>query len=287
MPVYNAERFLDRSIPSVLGQTLSDFELLAVDDGSTDASAALLDSYAAGDARVMVVHQPNRGVSRARNEGLSRANGRYVTFIDSDDVFELRRLERLATLIEGSEPDAIVTGFKKIDHGTGDVIESCEFNERAVLQDAIKGDWSVIWRLCAKREIVSSVTFPEFLQYGEDYVFYCRVLLACRSVKYAQNAVDSSYLYRVNNRSSLMQRQSLNEISQQCAATEYLERFVLDSGMSDCSIMRALNARKNWCRRLLFNETITMFGMRRHVSLRLLKKGFSFLIKRCYPETRE
>lgn len=287
MPVYNAERFLDRSIQSVLGQSLSDFELLAIDDGSSDGSAALLDAYAAKDDRVRVVHQPNRGVSRARNEGLSRAKGMYVTFIDADDVFEGRRLERLATLIEESEPDAIVTGFKKIDHETGFIIESCGFNARTVLHDAIKGDWSVIWRLCAKREVISSLTFPEFLQYGEDYVFYCQVLLASRSVQYAQDAMNSSYLYRVNNRSSLMQRQSLNEISQQCAATDVLERFVLDSGVSDFSLARAFNARKNWCRRLLFNETITMFGMRRHVSLRLLKKAFSFLIRRCYSDTRE
>ena len=85
VPVYNAEKYLQECVESVLCQTLSDIELILVDDGSTDGSPALCDQYAAKDARVRVIHQENAGAAAARNHGLGIAQGEYVAFVDSDD----------------------------------------------------------------------------------------------------------------------------------------------------------------------------------------------------------
>lgn len=85
VPVYNAERWLRRCVDSILGQTFADFELLLVDDGSTDASGAICDEYVASDPRVHVFHKPNGGVSSARNVGLDNAQGKWISFIDADD----------------------------------------------------------------------------------------------------------------------------------------------------------------------------------------------------------
>ena len=85
VPVYNTEKYLPECIESVLFQSYTDFELLLIDDGSTDGSGLICDEYARKDFRIKVVHKSNGGVSSARNEGLDIARGEYVCFVDSDD----------------------------------------------------------------------------------------------------------------------------------------------------------------------------------------------------------
>ena len=96
VPVYNVERYVRCSLDSVLSQTYSDWECVCVDDGSTDGSGAVLDEYAARDARFRVVHQENAGVSAARNRGMTEAAGELVAFLDSDDTFDPCALEVMA-----------------------------------------------------------------------------------------------------------------------------------------------------------------------------------------------
>ena len=88
VPVYNVENYLSRCVDSILSQSGVTLEVLLVDDGSTDASGKICDSYAARDDRVKVIHKENGGLSSARNTGLDRASGDYVTFVDSDDYLE-------------------------------------------------------------------------------------------------------------------------------------------------------------------------------------------------------
>ena len=85
VPVYNTEKYLDQCIQSILSQTYTDFELLLIDDGSTDSSGVICDRYAEQDSRVRVFHKPNGGVSSARNIGLDNTKGEWITFLDSDD----------------------------------------------------------------------------------------------------------------------------------------------------------------------------------------------------------
>ena len=86
LPIYKVEQWLRRGVDSVLAQTFRDFELILVDDGSPDNCGAICDEYAAADPRVRVIHQKNQGVSRARNVGIEQARGRWLVFLDPDDV---------------------------------------------------------------------------------------------------------------------------------------------------------------------------------------------------------
>ena len=95
VPVYNVEKYLPQCIDSILAQTYTDFELIIVDDGSTDRSGQICDEYKDKDSRVYVVHQENRGVSAARNAGIDMAKGEYIAFVDSDDVIHNQMLELL------------------------------------------------------------------------------------------------------------------------------------------------------------------------------------------------
>ncbi len=112
VPVYQAEKFLHRCLDSVARQTFSDWELILVDDGSTDGSAALCDRLAAKDNRVRVFHRKkNQGVSEARNLGINEAKGDYIAFLDADDCYEFQALETLWNLREQSGADAAACGL--------------------------------------------------------------------------------------------------------------------------------------------------------------------------------
>lgn len=100
IPVYNVEKYLNRCIKSVLGQTYKNLEIILVDDGSTDNSSQICDEYKKIDSRIIVIHKENGGLSDARNAGINKATGKYITFIDSDDSIEKDMIEYLYLLMK-------------------------------------------------------------------------------------------------------------------------------------------------------------------------------------------
>jgi len=109
MPVYNAVRYLRGAVQSVLDQTYRDFELVAVDDGSKDASLSMLQEFAASDSRVKIISRPNTGIVGALNDGITAARGEFVARMDSDDVCEPVRLEKQVAFLD-AHPDYVLVG---------------------------------------------------------------------------------------------------------------------------------------------------------------------------------
>lgn len=103
IPVYRVESTIDRCVQSVVSQTFCDFEVILVDDGSPDRSPTLCDLWAQRDGRITVVHQPNGGLSAARNAGIERARGEYITFIDSDDYIADDTLQQVMDVADGND----------------------------------------------------------------------------------------------------------------------------------------------------------------------------------------
>ena len=95
VPVYNVQDYLDRCVKSIVGQTYTDTEIILVDDGSTDNSGNMCDKWAERDQRIKVIHKENGGLSSARNAGIDKANGDYISFIDSDDYIEDSMMQTL------------------------------------------------------------------------------------------------------------------------------------------------------------------------------------------------
>ena len=111
IPIYNTEKELHRCVDSVLAQRFEDFELILVDDGSKDGSGAICDAYAEKDPRVICVHQANAGCSEARNTGVRKAKGKYLLFLDSDDMWDdANALSELQTIIIKEDPDVVCFG---------------------------------------------------------------------------------------------------------------------------------------------------------------------------------
>ena len=114
IPVYNVEEYLEECLESVCNQTLKDIEIICVDDGSTDRSGTLLDEYALRDERIIVIHSPNRGLSAARNLGMSHARAEYISFLDSDDYIAPTMCEVLYTTMTEHDVDTVMCGISVV-----------------------------------------------------------------------------------------------------------------------------------------------------------------------------
>lgn len=112
VPAYKVEKYLPKCIDSILAQTFRDFELILVDDGSPDNCPAICDEYAAKDSRIAVIHQPNAGVSAARNAGLKRARGRYIGFVDPDDWTAPEMYEEMIAAMQRGGTGMAICGYE-------------------------------------------------------------------------------------------------------------------------------------------------------------------------------
>lgn len=108
IPVYNVEKYLEQCLDSIVNQTMKELEIICVDDSSTDNSKRILEKYAELDNRIKIIAQPNSGAGAARNKGLAVAKGKYVSFLDSDDFFELNMLEEAFEKAEKDKADFVV-----------------------------------------------------------------------------------------------------------------------------------------------------------------------------------
>ena len=116
VPVYNSEDYVGNTIESIISQTLHEIEIILVDDGSTDNSGKICDDYAKKDERILVVHKPNGGLADARNAGMKVATGKYMMFIDADDLFEKDSCEHMYNTIEKNEVDYVIGNYQMMDN---------------------------------------------------------------------------------------------------------------------------------------------------------------------------
>lgn len=198
VPVYNVKNYVGLTISSILHQTFTDFELIVIDDGSTDGSGELLDEIVNGDSRVRVFHQSNSGVSAARNLGLNEAEGEWIVFVDGDDALKANALQLLSEIIiKHPAVDLIGYGFEKVQRISIDssnvlaVIDSesvYDCRETACLKAL---DHYMVWGETFRKAKFSSLRFKN-LKNGED-VLFCNALGLNTTEYVALNT--SLYLY--------------------------------------------------------------------------------------------
>ncbi len=185
LPVYNTERYLEACLDSLLGQTYRNLEILAVDDGSSDGSGAILDRYAQQDARLRVFHQKNGGVSAARNLALGHMAGEYVGFIDSDDFAAPDMYETLMTTALKTRADIVECSYYLRYSDGLDVpyrLAAQTLQSRAdCLREYMRtrNTANVLWNKLFRCEILAGAVFPP-TYCGEDYVYNVQAHRACR-----------------------------------------------------------------------------------------------------------
>lgn len=174
IPVYNVEKYLDKCLQSVLAQTYDNYEVILIDDGSTDNSGKMCDEYAEKDNRITVYHKPNGGLSDARNFGVEHCNADLVSFIDSDDYVTEDYLEYLWYLMDKYSADLSVGQYVRVNEGYTDiqlkqvnVSDLCLNTEGALKQLCIGGISTVAWGKLYKKDYVIKNQFP-LGKYYED-----------------------------------------------------------------------------------------------------------------------
>ncbi|EGK69809.1 LOW QUALITY PROTEIN: Glycosyltransferase [Methyloversatilis universalis FAM5] len=179
MPCYNAAAHLARSVGSVQAQTFDDWELVAIDDGSGDDTAARLAAMAADDPRIRVFTQPNGGVSRARNRGLSEARGRCIAFLDADDDWHPDFLARMTGALR-AEPDAVLAycGWQNIglSGGRAQPFVPPDYETPDKREKLFAGcRWPIHATLTRREAVTAAGGFDTALKNAEDYAMWLRI----------------------------------------------------------------------------------------------------------------
>lgn len=205
IPVYNAGDSICKCIDSLLAQTETDYEIIAVDDGSTDSTPEILDEIAEKHNKIRIIHQSNQGVSAARNKGIQNANGEYLIFVDSDDTVTNRYLASLLTV----DADVVISDVSKTVNNTTicrinthlkKTIEAFSPDDLYEMAETKAMDYCFAKRYRSDIVKDNRINFAVDLNLGEDTLFFAEYLTKCKSVAYTGTA---DYIYHTHSGSSL------------------------------------------------------------------------------------
>ena len=230
VPVYNVENYLRGCLDSILAQTFNDYELILIDDGSTDESPQICDEYSKKDKRIHVIHKPNEGANSARNRGIFAAAGEYICLVDSDDTVQRDWLEQVnRSIVSAPEaPDLVVYGYRE-DYSDRMVdvpllIEPGYYDkprlEREIFPRLINRDrrlcgraliFEVPWNKVYKKELIKAhcckskaIKVSNDIAFAHECVFYTERLVACGGLLYHYALTTANSLQRSYHPNLLM-----------------------------------------------------------------------------------
>lgn len=205
VPVYNAEPYLAQCLGSIQRQTFHDFEVIIIDDGSTDRSERIYTDFVKMDDRFRVWKQPNRGVGKARKAGLEKARGRYIFWVDADDWAEPDLLDAAIKQFHEKNADICVWGWNSAEE-----IKKADFREKTLREwqeSVLMGRGNTLWLFAAEKSLWKEIVFPENMNAGgEDGM--CALELFLRAEKIAvypailyhhRNVVPDSVSHRISS----------------------------------------------------------------------------------------
>ena len=205
VPVYNAEKTIERCVNSILNQTYKDFELLLLDDGSTDGSGMICDDYAKRDGRVRVCHKENSGVSDTRNQAIDMAEGEYLQFVDADDRVAMEATQLLVERAQRTQADMVICHYyrvvgkkRKSVHGfleTDKVLTQREFATQ-LMEEPSSFYYGVMWNKLYRTAIIHDhhIRCSEELGWSEDFLFNLEYIRYCQT--FASIQLPLYYYYK-------------------------------------------------------------------------------------------
>lgn len=242
VPIYNSARYLDRCIQSIINQTNNDWELLLVDDGSTDKSFSICQKWALTDKRIIVLQQDNSGVSVARNLGLKRAQGDFLLLLDSDDWLSLNTIDVLIDEQMRNNADCVIFGFNQTSGNIWAPRKYLEYNsivdfkedfEYHLNTELLSSSVNKLYR----KELIHSL-YPEDMSFGEDLIFSLNYLESCTNIVFIKDAL---YQHEVYNSTSLTHTFNINRFKDIERIQERILKFSLKEStdlykkyLSDC-----------------------------------------------------
>ncbi len=235
VPCFNADRYLNVCLESLKAQKLPDMEMIFIDDGSTDATGAILDHFALGEPRAKVLHMANGGVSAARNRGLALATGRYIAFIDADDALEENGLYRLWQAARRSGGQIISANHTVFDMETSRripvEIEPVVQQPSEIVREIIHMHriYNNIWNKLYDRKLFDGdLRLDEGVRIGEDALLNMRLYMRARKVEHLP---DYTYVYRVHSKSAMATIKGYSEAHQPMLTS--MSAILLDEGIKE------------------------------------------------------
>lgn len=256
IPVYNVEKYLRECLDSVVNQTLTDIEIICINDGSTDNSLKILEEYASQDNRIKIINQENQGAGAARNKGLEIAEGEYISFLDSDDFFDLRMLEKLYDKATETNADITVCEFYNFNEDTKETTEGISLRKQfivpfkkifsykdcpqSILDTVMRAPWNKLFRTDFLRQC--DIKFQN-LPYFNDVLFCTLVLAYAQSITaipdrlvYYRNNVKNSATSNKFKDFSVLQN-VLDDVNKECTKLDYyleIKESVINFNLNFC-----------------------------------------------------
>lgn len=224
VPVYNVEQFIHKCISSILAQSFQDFDLILINDGSTDSSGVICDEYAVKDERVKVINQLNQGVSVARNVGVEYAQGEFIGFVDSDDYIAPDMFEGMLSFLEENALDVVCADCYVVKNNKAKFRPRYKNNvvwtSGNAIHEILKGSLdNAVWNKVYKRDVIADIKFPENRRY-EDVATTYKFIANADRVGY----MSVPYYFYVKHKSNFTS-QSFNVKSRYEHFLGYKERF--------------------------------------------------------------
>ena len=262
VPVYNAEKFLDKCVNSILEQTYRDYELILIDDGSTDNSGVICDYYSSQFEFVIAIHIPNGGPSLARNEGVKKANGDYITFVDSDDFVSFDYLETLYSTLVENNADISSLLIKRVKENEKPVLGRKPYE--TVLISGNEAVLNILYQknldttpcgMLFKKWIVRENPFPEHKFHEDDYTVF-KYYECARKVALTFCA---KYFY-VQHNTSIMHMCSERVLLDELDAADYMVDYFKNK--NDLLYRAALSKKfSNYCQVLIKCSSLKIIGV--------------------------
>ena len=207
IPVYNSEKYLQECIDSVINQTYKNLEIMLIDDGSTDSSDKICDYYTSTDSRVKCFHIENAGASAARNYGIERSNGKFIVFVDGDDILHDKMVERLYAAVY-KDAELAICSCRYIRDNTCETVDKFTQKQQVIKRKELLEDLyylkkpyraieiTAVWGKIYLRSLIGSIRFDTAMNVGEDFLFNYYYI---NQINQAAILAYKGYGYRIND----------------------------------------------------------------------------------------
>ena len=212
IPVYNKEAYVERCFRQLMAQDFNSFEVVAVDDGSTDRSGEICDNIKQEDPRIRVIHTENRGVTAARKRGVEEARGKYIVFVDSDDELLPGALNIMYETIERTGADEVIARFQSQDKVVSPVVFKGFTETTLPIWYIITGKnrFPVLWACIFRRELLTDILdTPRTIIEGEDKLMQVKILMKQPKVYFSDACVYEYQVGMPNTRRRTLEREQL------------------------------------------------------------------------------
>ena len=237
VPIYNAEEFLKETIESVLSQSFSEFELLLINDGSTDQSQNICEAFGKIDKRVRLINKANGGVSSARNVGIKNATGTYIFHVDADDILRPDALKNLHNKAINTQADITVANYilRSLNNDEKVIKHRVTHSAEEFLQGMLLGEFHAgLWNKLIKKSCYDGLSFDEDVNCMEDKLILTQILLKNPNLSFLD---DEVYIY-IQRNSSLTNNTSLKTLTSIEKVIQQINNLLKDKKVFETSLVK-------------------------------------------------